>query len=219
MNGRRFIVKEILKLCLPKQLVTLYKIRSFNVGDVDDFLLKVAEAEGKLTKSGKFDVATTARIILRDWNEGKIQYYTMPPNRDQGEASEAKIVFEFAKEFNVDEVYNNESSYIGSLKSVDDFSAVEVPSSHPLNLTEMMLEDETEAKSGDQGEGPGNVGEVDESMEDDGGKKKDNSAASRQNEKLYNADGMLNTKLRLSTRLFEDFEIFKIIFPEQSFPE
>jgi len=64
----------------------------------------------------------------------------MPPNRDQGEASEAKIVFEFAKEFNVDEVYNNESSYIGSLKSVDDFSAVEVPSTHPLNLTEMMLE-------------------------------------------------------------------------------
>ena len=40
------------------------------------------------------------------------------------------------------------------------------------------------------------MGEVDESMEDDGGKKKDNSAASRQNEKLYTADGMLNTKLR-----------------------
>jgi len=35
----------------------------------------------------------------------------MLPNRDQGEASEAKIVSEFAKEFNVDEVYNNESSY------------------------------------------------------------------------------------------------------------
>ena len=40
------------------------------------------------------------------------------------------------------------------------------------------------------------MGEVDEAMEDDGGKKKDNSAASRQNEKLYTADGMLNTKLR-----------------------
>lgn len=38
---------------------------------------------------------------------------------------------------------------------------------------------------------------MDESMEDDdGGKNKDNSAASRQNEKLYAADGMLNTKLR-----------------------
>jgi len=71
---------------------------------------------------------------------GKIQYYTMPPNRDQGESSEVKIVSEFAKEFNIDEVYNNESSYIGSLKSVDDFNAVEVPSSHPLNLSEMVLE-------------------------------------------------------------------------------
>ena len=40
------------------------------------------------------------------------------------------------------------------------------------------------------------MGEVDEAMEDDGGKKKDNNAASRQNEKLYTADGMLNTKLR-----------------------
>ncbi|QCE10907.1 nuclear GTP-binding protein [Vigna unguiculata] len=189
-------LKEILKLCLPEQLVTLYKIGSFNVGDVDDFLRKVAREKGKLKKDGIHDVATTARIVLRDWNEGKIQYYTMPPNRDQGEPSEAKIVSEFAKEFNVDEVYNNESSYIGSLKSVDDFNVVEVPSSHPLNLTEMMLEDDTETKSGNQGEGPRNVGEVDEAMEDDGGKKKDNSAASRQNEKLYTADGMLNTKLR-----------------------
>ncbi|QCE10442.1 guanine nucleotide-binding protein-like NSN1 [Vigna unguiculata] len=191
-------VKEILKLCLPEQRLTLYNIPSFNVGDVDDFLRQVAIVKGKLKTGGILDIDTTARIVLRDWNEGKIQYYTMPPNRDQGEPSEAKIVSEFAKEFNVDEVYNNESSYIGSLKSVDDFSAVEVPSSHPhpLDLTEMMLEDETETKLGNQGEGPGNVGEVDEAMEDDGGKKKDNSAASRQNEKLYTADGMLNTKLR-----------------------
>ena len=63
-------MKEILKLCLPEQLVTLYKIPSFNVGDVDDFLLKVAEAKGKRTKRGIFDVATAARIVLRDWNEG-----------------------------------------------------------------------------------------------------------------------------------------------------
>ncbi|XP_047183068.1 guanine nucleotide-binding protein-like NSN1 [Vigna umbellata] len=189
-------VKEILKLCMPEQLVTLYKIPSFNVGDVDDFLRKVATVRGKLKKGGIVDVAAAARIILHDWNEGKIQYYTMPPNRDQGEPSETKIVSEFAKEFNVDEVYNNESSFIGSLKSVDDFNAVEVPSSHPLNLTEMMLEDETQTKSADQGEDPGNVAEVDESMEDGGGKNKDNSAASRQNEKLYAADGMLNTKLR-----------------------
>lgn len=63
----------------------------------------------------------------------------MPPVRNQGEPAEAKIVSEFAKEFNIDGVYNSES-FIGSLKSVDDFNPVEVPSSCPLNFDETMLE-------------------------------------------------------------------------------
>lgn len=63
----------------------------------------------------------------------------MPPSRKQ-EASEVKIVSEFGKEFNIDEVYNGESSFIGSLKSVDDFHPVEVPPSCPLDFDENMLE-------------------------------------------------------------------------------
>ncbi|KAL2993510.1 hypothetical protein AAZX31_10G115900 [Glycine max] len=190
-------VKEILKLCPPEQLVTHYKIGSFKLGDVDDFLLKVGTVRGKLKKGGIVDINAAARIVLHDWNEGKIIYYTMPPNRDQGEPSEANIVSDFSKEFNIDEVYSSESSYIGSLISVDNFNAVEVPSSHPLTLDEMMLEDETQIKPAEQGEGPGNLAEVDESMEeDDVGKNKGNSEAGMQNEKLYAADGMLNTKMR-----------------------
>lgn len=187
-------VKEILKLCPPEQLVTHYKIGSFKLGDVDDFLLKVGTVRGKLKKGGIVDINAAARIVLHDWNEGKIIYYTMPPNRDQGEPSEANIVSDFSKEFNIDEVYSSESSYIGSLISVDNFNAVEVPSSHPLTLDEMMLEDETQIKPAEQGEGPGNLAVVDESMEDDAGKNKGNSEAGRQNEKLYATDGMLNTK-------------------------
>lgn len=64
----------------------------------------------------------------------------MPPTRSDGENSDVKIVSEFGKEFNVDEVYGNESSFIGSLKSVDDFNPIEVPSNSPLNLDEQMLE-------------------------------------------------------------------------------
>ena len=71
---------------------------------------------------------------------GKIPYYTMPPVRNQGERTEAKIVTEFSKEFNIDEVYNSESSFIGSLKSAGDFNPVEVPSTCPLNLDETILE-------------------------------------------------------------------------------
>lgn len=194
-------VKEILKLCQPQRLEILYSIPSFKRDDVDDFLRTVATVRGKLKKGGIVDVEAAARIVLHDWNQGKIPYFTMPPVRDQGE-SEAKIVSDFSKEFNIDEVYNSESSYIGSLKSADDFNAVEVPSSCPLNLDETMLEDDTQIKQAEQGEGPGNMAEVDESMEedDDGAKNKGTSAASRQNEKLYAADGMLNTKKRLAEK-------------------
>ncbi|XP_027363054.1 guanine nucleotide-binding protein-like NSN1 [Abrus precatorius] len=196
-------VKEILKLCPARLLVTLYKIPSFDT--VDDFLQVVATVRGKLKKGGIVDIDAAARIVLHDWNEGKIPYYTMPPVRDQGEPSEAKIVSEFSKEFNIDEVYKNDTSFIGSLKSADDFNPVEVPSSRPFNLDEKMIEDDTQIKPSEQGQGPGNMAEndADESMEyddddddDDVSKNKGNSAASKQNEKLYAADGMLNTKLR-----------------------
>lgn len=64
----------------------------------------------------------------------------MPPARSQEEPSEAKIVSKLGKELNIDEVYNGESSFIGSLKSVDDFHPVEVPSNCPLKFDEDMEE-------------------------------------------------------------------------------
>lgn len=61
-------VKEILKLCPSKLLVTLYKIPSFD--SVDDFLQKVSTVRGKLKKGGIVDTEAAARIVLHDWNEG-----------------------------------------------------------------------------------------------------------------------------------------------------
>ncbi|KAE8671370.1 Guanine nucleotide-binding protein-like NSN1 [Hibiscus syriacus] len=94
---------------------------------VDEFLQNVATVRGKLKNGGIVDVEAAARIILHDLNEGKIPYYTMPPARNQEEPSEARIVTELGKEFNVDEVYNTESSFIGSLKSTNDFHSIEAP--------------------------------------------------------------------------------------------
>lgn len=64
----------------------------------------------------------------------------MPPTRNEGEHSEVKIVSELGKEFNIDEVYGSESSIIGSLKSLNDFNPVEVPSNRPVNFDDKMLE-------------------------------------------------------------------------------
>ncbi|KVI12324.1 GTP binding domain-containing protein, partial [Cynara cardunculus var. scolymus] len=189
-------VKEILKLCPAQMLITLYKLASFD--SVDDFLFKVATLRGKLKKGGIVDINATARIVLHDWNEGKIPYYTMPPTRNEGEVMEANIVSELGKEFNVDEVYGTDSSIIGSLKSVNDFNSVTITPNNPLVFDETMLENDKQS----QPENPvgiiNNVGE-DEAMaedDDDSGEAKIKNSSSRQNEKLYAAEGVLNTKLR-----------------------
>ncbi|KAH6817042.1 GTP-binding family protein [Perilla frutescens var. frutescens] len=186
-------VMEILKLCPDRVLVTLYKVPAFD--SVDDFLQKVATVRGKLKKGGVVDVDATARIILHDWNEGKIPYYTMPPKRNAEEPSEAIIVTELGKEFNVDEVYGGESSFIGSLKSMNDFNPVEVPSNCPLNFDMMMVEDKEPLQAAPQ------ENSDDQPMESGGEEDekttvKEKSATGRQNEKLYAEEGMLNTKLR-----------------------
>ncbi|XP_047962392.1 guanine nucleotide-binding protein-like NSN1 isoform X2 [Salvia hispanica] len=122
---------------------------------------EVATVRGKLKKGGGVDVDATARIILHDWNEGKIPYYTMPPTRNADEPSEARIVTEIRKEFNVDEVYGSETTFVGSLKSMNDFNPVEVPSNSPLNFDMLMLEDK-EAPQGNDEDQPMESGEEDE---------------------------------------------------------
>ncbi|KAK9726485.1 hypothetical protein RND81_05G218500 [Saponaria officinalis] len=193
-------VSEILKLCPASVLVTIYKVPSFDT--VDDFLQKVATVRGKLKKGGLLDIEAVARIVLRDWNEGKIPFYTMPPTRNQGEvpeSEEAKIVSALGKEFNVDEIYGTESSYIGSLKSVDDFSSVEIPPNCPMTFDEQMLEDDAqETMPNGSGNDTDDSGD-DESMEaeeEETTNNKANSSAKKQNEQLYNAEGILNTKLK-----------------------
>ncbi|EPS67713.1 hypothetical protein M569_07060 [Genlisea aurea] len=172
-------VKEILKLCSEEVLVAIYKIPSFE--SVDEFLRLVSTVRGKLKKGGILDVDAAARIVLHDWNTGKIPYYTMPPARNAEDHSELKMVPGLGKEFDVDEVYGTESAFIGSLKSVDDFNPVQVPSSSPLRFDVKMVEMDEERRGDEGGGGGGDVSR---------------GNTRRQNEKLYGEEGMLNPKLR-----------------------
>ncbi|KAK1302899.1 hypothetical protein QJS10_CPB12g00233 [Acorus calamus] len=185
-------VKEILDLCPAERLMSLYKLPSFST--VDEFLQRVATVRGKLKKGGVVDVEAAARIVLHDWNEGKIPYYTFPPDRNQGVTFEAAIVSELAKEFNVDEVYKTESSFIGSLTSVEEFKHVEVPPGVPLNFDEQMLEDDAPSKVVTRDDD-----EQMASVDGDALEAKGNTS-SRQNDKLYTAEGILNPHARRAAK-------------------
>jgi nuclear GTP-binding protein len=51
--------------------------------DGEDFLNVLANKMGKLKKGGEADIETAARIVIYDWQRGRIPFFTMPPeNRD-----------------------------------------------------------------------------------------------------------------------------------------
>ncbi|CAN6292567.1 unnamed protein product [Urochloa humidicola] len=180
-------VKEILSICPHDKLLSLYKVPSFS--SVDEFLQKVATLRGKLKKGGIVDVEAAARIVLHDWNEGKIPYYTLPPKRDAGEDSDA-VIISGGKEFNIDEIYKAESSYISGLKSIEDFHHIEIPPNAPPGIDEEMLED---------GEKPSKPAEEsrEESMSDVNEREGSKAAsASTQHNKLYTAEGILDPRKR-----------------------
>ena len=45
-----------------------------------------------------------ARILLHDWNDGRIPFFTMPPQRDTHGHAAAAVISSWSQDFNVDEV-------------------------------------------------------------------------------------------------------------------
>nr|XP_019012172.1 nuclear GTP-binding protein [Kwoniella pini CBS 10737]OCF50953.1 nuclear GTP-binding protein [Kwoniella pini CBS 10737] len=70
-------VEVILTKVDPAQLQKLYNIPPYD--SVRDFLIKIALVRGRLGKGGIPDIEGSAVQILRDWNSGKILYFTNPP--------------------------------------------------------------------------------------------------------------------------------------------
>ena len=96
-------VTEIVKRCPAKQLMGIYKVPGFE--GTDQLLQHIALARGKLKKGGSVDVQAAAKLVLQDWNDGRIPFYTMPPQRaaQQGHAA-AEVVTHVGTEFDADQV-------------------------------------------------------------------------------------------------------------------
>jgi len=116
-------VEALINRCDVQSLITTYAIPAFPKGDVNVFLAMVAKRTGRVGKGGIPDKQTAARIVLRDWNGGKIPYYTTPPTLDAvssssnsgnnpsssssstlSSPSDVKILSGFDKEFDVNEM-------------------------------------------------------------------------------------------------------------------
>ncbi len=76
------VVAAMLRRCGPEQLMQLYALPRFERGDADAFLSLVSRRLGKMKRGGVPDKASAARAVLRDWNSGRVPYYTAPPKDD-----------------------------------------------------------------------------------------------------------------------------------------
>jgi nuclear GTP-binding protein len=93
-----------------------YSIPAFPPGDVMMFLAMVARSYGRVLKGGIPDKIGAARAVLKDWNEGKIPYYTAPPADNQPvKGADARIVAEFSKEFDA-----LDAAVLGGMNEMDD---------------------------------------------------------------------------------------------------
>lgn len=70
-------VERLIQRCDPQQLSIVYEVGTFT--DAVDFVRQVGIRRGRVRQGGVVDEDETARIVLHDWNDGRIGYYTLPP--------------------------------------------------------------------------------------------------------------------------------------------
>ncbi|GIM05189.1 hypothetical protein Vretimale_9632 [Volvox reticuliferus] len=74
-------VDPVLSRVKPEYLKRAYKIKGWT--DTEDFLAQLARLSGKLLRGGEPDLNTAARMILYDWQRGKIPFFTLPPDHTE----------------------------------------------------------------------------------------------------------------------------------------
>jgi len=95
-------VAALLKRCDPQDLMMIYALPRFDPADVQGFLALLARKMGKLLRGGVPDRNAAARVLLRDWNTGKVPFYTKPPSLPSSSVEEeAQLVGRLGAAFDV----------------------------------------------------------------------------------------------------------------------
>ncbi|KGN52399.1 nuclear/nucleolar GTPase 2 [Cucumis sativus] len=78
-------IGEVLKRVKKEHLERAYKIKNWE--DDNDFLVQLCKLSGKLLKGGEPDLTTAAKMVLHDWQRGKLPFF-VPPPRVEDESEE-----------------------------------------------------------------------------------------------------------------------------------
>jgi nuclear GTP-binding protein len=79
-------IDELLQRVKKEHIIKTYAIDDYST--TDDFLEKLARKSGKLLKGAEPDLQTVAKMVLNDYQRGKLPHYVSPPedpNRQDNE--------------------------------------------------------------------------------------------------------------------------------------
>ncbi|XP_066494800.1 nucleolar GTP-binding protein 2 [Tiliqua scincoides] len=74
-------ISAVLERAKPEYVSKTYKVDAWE--NAEDFLEKLAAQTGKLLKGGEPDVRTVSKMVLNDWQRGRIPFFVKPPNMEQ----------------------------------------------------------------------------------------------------------------------------------------
>ncbi|XP_061181747.1 nucleolar GTP-binding protein 2-like [Saccostrea echinata] len=76
-------IPAMLERVKPEYIKNTYKVENWK--NAEDFLEQIARKSGKLLKGGEPDLGTVAKMVLNDWQRGKIPYFVKPPGCENDE--------------------------------------------------------------------------------------------------------------------------------------
>lgn len=135
-------IEEVIKRVRKEYLVKTYKVDAWDTAT--EFLEKLAARTGKLLKKGEPDVSQVARMVLNDWQRGKLPFYVAPEGFEvplskqqvEQDAKETEEVKDADKEVDTnddpksegdkDENKSDKPIYINKLIVAQDFAKIRV---------------------------------------------------------------------------------------------
>lgn len=107
-------VETIIKRVGSEPLMLAYGVPQFDT--ITEFLAFLCSARGKYRRGGAFDVEAAARIVLHDWNSGKIPFYTLPPTGPRQAHLSASVVEKWSTEFDINSVLGPETEELQAMR-------------------------------------------------------------------------------------------------------
>ncbi|XP_032413131.1 nucleolar GTP-binding protein 2-like [Xiphophorus hellerii] len=85
-------IGAVLERAKPEYIQKTYRIPTWS--SADDFLEKLAFRTGKLLKGGEPDLSTVSKMVLNDWQRGRIPFFVKPPGPEGDPEDEKPLPLE-----------------------------------------------------------------------------------------------------------------------------